>query len=197
MGLTKAEIDEELDESRDFVDRVGTFSVSLVSSRMQDYDDYAKLPAHKNVIRPLLKSCSECWAYGITPRNEVYRTAKEILELENGRYRVRTEGDPVTNRELFWNANAGRRGTIVFLIPYRKFAASDIFQGGYQTFVATNFLTGHTPAAVRFARKRVALSDVVAICLPRNNGTEWMDVFAKPRKARALFETARQRCRWR
>jgi len=181
---------------RDIVARVGTFSIELISAKLlwRPYAEDAKLPAHKKVLRPLLAAATECWVYDIKPKSDVVRAAKGLLEQDQGRHRVRLDGDPITGHELFWNAHSGRRGTIVILMPRTRFDAESIFRGGHGAFVFENFLTAHTPAAIRFARQRVAAADLVAVCLPATNGMEWMDIFVKPKHALKLFDVGVRMC---
>jgi hypothetical protein len=108
---------------------------------------------------------------------------------------VRLEGELIDGRELFWNASSGKRGTIVILVPRRAFDAEAIFRGGYEAFYFDNFRAGHTPSALRFARQQTEVEDVIAVCLPRNNGIEWMDIYVNPKRAAKLFEIAMARLR--
>jgi hypothetical protein len=181
-------MDEDPDD-RDLVARHSTFSVSLVAHSR--YREGAKMPAHERVLRPLLDTATECWVYGMPRSGDVARAAAGLLEPERGKHRVRLGGDVLTGRELFWNAQGGRRGTIVILTPRGNFDAERIFRGGLETFVFTNFRSAHTPAAIRFARERACAEDLVAVCLPRNNGIEWMDIHVRPAIAVELFDVAR------
>lgn len=182
------------DPVREVVARAGTFSVQLVSRTTWHYDEAAKLPAHEEILRPLLSVSTECWAYGVTPSGAVYQAASAMLERARGKYRVCLEGDPIGGRELFWNASGGKRGTIVMIVPRHEFDSERIFRGGHAAYVTVNFRSGHTPAAIRFARQRVESSDVIAVCLPRNNGIEWMDIHVARSKALDLFDAALRIC---
>ena len=188
----KSPIDEE---DREFVVKAGTFRVELMPVKPGwHYREKAKLPAHDAVLRPLLRVASECWAYGIQPASEVYEAAVGVLTPEKRRFRVNLEGDPVKNHELFWNARAGKRGTIVIVIPRTDFDGKRIFRAGYGASLSLNVSAGHTPAALRFARRCVESSDVIAACLPRNNGIQWMDVFVNRKRVLALFQSAVDAC---
>lgn len=184
----------EAAEVRKFVAQTGTFSMGLVSGRQWYYDEKSKLPVHEKVLRPLLEAASECWAYGLTERSAVFKAAKGILTRVKGKYRVALEGDPISGHELFWNAQGGQRGTIVILIPRAKFDAKRIFSHCKDVWSFDNFLTGHSPAAIRFARESVIASDSVAVCLPRNNGIEWMDVYVNPKRVQKLYDIAIKVC---
>jgi len=181
----------ELAETRRHIAKSGVFTIGMVP-RNRDFEPDEQLPSHTKILRPLLAVASECWVYDLKPRGPVYKSAAPILEPEKGRFRVRLEGDPVAGHELFWNADSGRRGTIVILVPADKFPAEKIFRACNGVWAFTNFLTGHTPAAARFARSQTKSPTLVAACLPRNNGIEWLDLFAEPRHALALFDLARR-----
>jgi len=181
----------ELDEVRQHIARTGVFTIGMIP-RNREFQPEECLPSHTKILRPLLANATECWVYDLKPRGPVYKSAAAILEPEKGRFRVRLEGDPVSGRELFWNADSGRRGTIVILVPADRFPAEKIFRACNGIWAFNNFLTGHTLAAARFARSQAAGSEFIAACLPRNNGIEWMDVFAEPKLALELFNLARR-----
>jgi hypothetical protein len=170
--------------------RTGNFTVSLVSRRHADFEPEDKLPAHRNVLLPALNVATECWVYDIRKSSPAYRVAAKILTASKGKYLVNTMGDSVTGRERFWNVQGGERGTIVIVVPAAKFNAKEIFSACYGAWVFDNFLVGHTPSAARLARQQSATGKHVCLCLPRNNGIEWMEVFAKPSSAERLFDIA-------
>ena len=182
----------EEDFDRKLIAEHGTFSVELVASGR--YDEDARLPAHDKVLRPLLQAATECWAYGVRPGSDVDRAAKGLLQAARGKHRVSLDDDPLTGHEQFWNAQGGRRGTIVILTQRARFDAAKLFRGCREAFVLTNFRSAHTPAALRFARERARVDDMVAVCLPRNNGIEWMDVHVRPALALEFFDVARVAC---
>ena len=180
-----------LAEVRKHISRAGVFSIGMVTRNCEFRLDES-LPSHAKILRPLLAVTKGCWVYDLKPRGPVYKTAAELLESEKGRFRVRLDGDPVSGRELFWNADSGRRGTIVMLIPVEKFPAGVVFRRCHGLWAFGNFLAAHTPAAARFARSQTANGKFIAACLPRNNGIEWLDLFMQPRLALKLFDQARR-----
>jgi hypothetical protein len=195
MVLTMPREDDPLparDEDAEFVRAHGTFTVGLVPRTQRHYRPLESLEAHETVLRPLLTIASECLAFGLDRESEVFRSAASILSPWKGKYRVRlNHGDPIRGHEFFWNAQGGRRGTIVILVPNDAFARADIFRKCHRVAVMANFLSAHTPSAIRFARTAVTASPVTALCLSRNNGMEWMDVHAASERALQLYEHAR------
>jgi hypothetical protein len=181
----------DLNECLEIVRQAGVFTVGLVSRHHAYFEPDQKLPAHRNVLLPLLRVAEECWVYDVRKSSKAFRLASEILTPSKGKYRIDISGDPVTTRERFWNVHSGERGTIVIVVPLKLLNAKRIFSACYGAWVFGNFLAGHTPAAARFARARAASGEFVSLCLPRNNGIEWMDVFARPTDAERLFKTAR------
>lgn len=170
--------------------RSGTFAVDLVPAEKWDYRRVESLACHGEVLLPLLKESTECWAYGVPRGTKEFTAIESIATPSRGRDRIATGGDAVTGREAFWNARTGRRGTVVVIIPTDRFAPERVFSRCYGAHAVTNFLSGHTPAAVAYARRRVSRGQFVAFCLPRNNGIEYASVFAPPQIALELFRIA-------
>jgi hypothetical protein len=181
-------MDAELVE---YVKTRGTFSLQVVPRSVWfGLDQRLSLPQHKTVLQPLLAAASACWAYEIAEGTEVHAAAASILTKSKGKHLVCLEGDPITGRELFWNASGGKRGTLVVVVPADKFDGASVFPHCDSTRAMSNPSSGHTPSAYKFARSLVSNSDVVACCIPRNNGFEWMDIVARPEAAAALFQQA-------
>jgi hypothetical protein len=178
------------DDERAVTARSGIFSLVLLPPRSWLLDERKRLPVHATVLRPLLAWATECWAFGIEEGSKVRAAAGDILSKDGRRHRVRFDGDPVSGRELFWNAARGQRGTIVILGPRETFPES-IFPACHNVWTAGNFLTGHTPAAMRMARTASADGKRLACCLPANNGIEYIDVVSTPGHAVELLDRAR------
>jgi hypothetical protein len=181
----------DLAEARQHIARAGVFTIGMVP-RNREFGPEESLPSHTTILRPVLTVATDCWVYDLKPRGAVYKSAAGILQPEKGRFRVRLEGDPISGRELFWNADSGRCGTIVILVPVDRFPAEKVFRACNGVWVFMNFLAGHTPAATRYARTQVDSGKFIAACLPRNNGIEWLDLFAEPQLALKLFNLARR-----
>lgn len=163
--------------------RAGSFMLRVVSSA--DWlairsEQHQALLAHETVLRPLLSSCSEAWAYEIKEPSPVFAVAKNILHRERGKFRIDLSGDPIRGHELFWNASGGQRGSIALVIPAAVFPAELLYSNCQQAFILGNSTVPHTPGALRFARAKVAGGDTVCCLLSRTNGLEWISVFASP-----------------
>lgn len=144
--------------------------------------------AHENFLRPVLEQASDCWVYGLTQDSEVYTAVSDIITGEKGKYRVNLLKEPITGREVFWNAAGAKRGTIVLAIPVEAFDPS-IFLKACKYFAhPDNLRAGHTPAAINFAKKLAESANYVVLCFPRNNGMEWVDIFAHPELIAKYFQ---------
>ena len=180
-----------LEEWTQEIARTGHFAVNLTPPSIRwHYDVFSKLPAHDKVLRPVLARAKECLVYGISSDSRIHKASSSILQADKRRYRFILSGDPVTSHELLWNAHGGERGSIVIMTDRQSLCAEEIFPHCYFPHVCGNTGAGHTQSAIRFARKAANQSDSVALLLPRNNGLEWMDIFAAPTLAVELFELA-------
>ena len=183
------------DDLRD-VEEHGTFAIALMPPSVRwHYDVCVPQPPHQSVIRPLLRSAVDCFAYGVRNEGRVWEQCAPILEQYGRRHRVRLSDDPVSGYPLLWNVHGGERGSIVILAVPGRVDVNALFPHCYPPYFSRNFRAAHNEAAIKCARHYVASTGGVAFCLPRNNGIEWMDVFAHPQLAVALYQAARRLCR--
>ncbi|BEU94436.1 hypothetical protein ACDW_01410 [Acidovorax sp. DW039] len=172
------------------IERSSNFSVGLLSREEKWSDERTHHAMHDTVLLPLLAAADECWAYGLDEQSEVFEAARTILHKEGRRHRVALHGDPIAGRELFWNAYGGKRGTIAIAIPVEKFNAATLFAHCRSSFVVTNYRSGHSAGAISYAQRKIQDRGHIVCCLPRNNGSEWMEVFAPQPLVFELFKTA-------
>jgi len=177
-------------EDQQLIERSSNFTISLLSREQAWGDATASHQVHKTVLLPLLGMAEECWAYGLVKGSQVWRSAADILTPERGKFRVNVSGDPVTGRELFWNASGGKRGTIVMVAPLARFNPEAIFSACRGAWIFENYRSGHTPAAVKLAQSRLESQRHIVFCLPRNNGIEWIEVFAPKPQVFDLYSLA-------
>jgi hypothetical protein len=169
----------------------GHFTVSLLSSdEARDVVVDESLPCHNKVLRPILEMAKECYVYGIASESIIYAQSSSILSAVRGKHQISLDGDPITGHERLWNAHCGERGTIVILIPAERFNVQELLGGCRDVGMVSNFGSAHTPAAIRFARDSTRDQPMVAACLPRNNGIQWMDIFASHKLAERLWSSA-------
>jgi hypothetical protein len=180
---------------RQLIERSSNFTISLLSRDEAWGDPNSPRRVHQTVLQPLLAVAEECWAYGIEKGSAVWKSAADILTPEKGKFRVKTTGDPVTGRELFWNASGGKRGTIAVVVPLALFKPEQTFAACRGAWVFENYRSGHTPAAVKLAQARIESQDQLVFCLPRNNGIEWIEVFASNPQVFDLYAQALQYAR--
>lgn len=173
--------------AKDLVKERGTFHLRLLSQDECIKSGFEKFPAHREVLEPLLEAANEGWVYGLNPSRKPYQEASEFLKKEKGKYRVLLGGNLIDGYEYFWNATGWERGTVLLLLPRNKIDIKRVFSHCKSVSVMTNFMAGHTPAAIRYARSKVVSSDMIACCFSASNGFEWMDIFAKPEEALRLF----------
>lgn len=172
----------------------GAFTINLIHpSARGNYDVLDRLPAHAAVLRPILARADDCFVYGIEPGSRIHAASSGVLRPDRGRHRIDLTGDAVTGHERLWNAYGGERGSIVILTGPDEFPAEQVFPHCNVPHILENYRSAHTPSAVRVARQHAARGGV-AVGLPRNNGIEWMDVFAAPEVALALFRRALRLC---
>jgi hypothetical protein len=179
------------DEWSKTVEATCRFVVKLTPENVRwHYDIFSRLPAHDSVLRPILARAKNCFVYGIKPDSRVYHASAPILQPDKRRHRILLSGDPISGHELLWNAHGGERGSIVIIIDRQALCAEEVFSHCYFPHVCNNTGAGHTPSAIRLARQTILQPDALALLLPRNNGMEWMDVFASSRLAVELFQIA-------
>lgn len=179
------------------IERSSNFSLTLLDNEEKYADPGSPYGIHASVLRPLLARADACWVYGIGMESALWQAARDMLTPARGKFRVDTggaSGDPVTGREVFWNARGGKRGTIAFTIPLADFPF-EVLSACLKADVMDNYRAGHTPAAVKFAQQAIGAGTHIAVCLPRNNGIEWMDLFAPKPLVFELYARARAECK--
>ena len=175
------------------IQRSSNFCLALLDNEQKYADPHSAYGIHTSVLRPLLARADGCWAYGIDSGSEVGQAARGILTPYKGKHRVEMAGDPVSGHELFWNARGGKRGSIVITVPLADFPVA-VFRACLGVHVMDNYRAGHTPAAVKFAQQTIAGGTHIAVCLPRNNGIEWAELFAPQPMVFELYAQARAAC---
>lgn len=188
MHSTDEEIDPELIS---YANDRGMFYAQLVeAAKLRKHDPHLALAEHDSILRPLLARADACLAYDLKEGSEALAAVADIASRERGRYRIDLSGDPVSGREYFWNASAGKRGSIAIMVPKNKYEPREIFSHCVGFGVMGNPSIAHTPSAFRFAQQRASAGEQIVFCLTKNNGFEWIDVFAKKGQAGTLFEEA-------
>lgn len=182
------------DETNELIERSSNFNLSLLTPEERWNDEYKSHKVHKTVLKPILAIADKCWAYGIENDSEALSVASSILHREKGKFRVNISGDPITGKEFFWNAHTGKRGTITITVPIERFNPHEIFKACRNVSVVVNYRSGHNSAAINFAHQTLKLNTHIVFCLPRNNGIEWMDVFAPKPLVFELFSKAQVLC---
>lgn len=176
--------------------QAGTFTLELLPGDASRFDERRSLAIHETVLRPLLAWATQCWAYGVEPGSEVHASAGSLLTKAGRKHAVALDGDPILGHELFWNASGGKRGTIVILGPRDTFDHEALIRHASSVWTFGNFLSGHTPSAIRMARDTVKEQALVACCLPRNNGIQWIDIYSEPAHAVQMLLAARAALHW-
>ncbi|UXH77575.1 hypothetical protein [Roseateles amylovorans] len=167
------------DSDRALVARSSNFTIRLLTSEAKWEGGLdATHAVHRTVLRPLLAMADGCWAYGIDKDGPLWKRSADILQPDRGKFRIDLSCDPVSGRESLWNASGGKRGTIVITVPVERFDGAALFPHCLEAWVFDNPRAGHTPGALSFTSKRLAEGRHVIVCLPRNNGIEWAEVFA-------------------
>jgi hypothetical protein len=178
-------------EIRGLVQASGHFCVFLTPKNIRHhYDVFARLPIHETVLRPLLRIAEACWVYGISPGSRIWTASSSILKPYRGKHGLLLGGELLIGHELLWNAHGGERGTIVIQCSAESLRTIGVFQHCYRPNTWGNVGAGHTSSAIRLAKEKVQDGSTVALCLSRNNGIEWMDIFALPDLALSLFDLA-------
>ncbi len=183
-----------LPEDIHLIERSSNFTVRLLSRDEGWGDERTHHTAHDLVLRPILSVAEECWAYGIDPDSAPFEAARTILRKEGRRYKVGLSGDPVTGHELFWNARGGKRGTIAIAVELSRLDVEAVFQHCREAFVFNNYRSGHNTAAITYAQRKIEGKTHLVFCLPRNNGFEWMEVFAPQPVIFSLYAKALELC---
>jgi len=174
-----------------YVHQYGAFKLGLVrTDEWLEHDRHLPVHTHKTVLAPLLSAAKECWVYDISAGTPVEGVARSLLTKSQGKYAVRTSGDPISGFEYFWNVSGGKRGSVVILLQEDSLDWDAIIRNALGTLVSGNIGAAHTPSAIRYAKRRVREEGLVACCLPRNNGFQWLDVIARPSFASVLFGKA-------
>jgi hypothetical protein len=187
------EIGRNVETDEEALHRTGALMLTLLPTERVGGAEQS-WPNHEHVLRPLLGASEEVWAYAGEANSKAERAAAGLLKKEKGKYRIRVDGDPIGGREAFWNATGGERGSVVFTVRRAMFVAETLFRHCWGPGVLSNFTAAHTPAAVRYARSKVADGEYVVCMLSRNNGFQWLFVLATPPLLSELLGLAEQHC---
>ncbi len=177
----------------DALDRTSSFTAVLLSWKQNWEDESAPRTVHETVLRPLLAAADECWAYGLRPESKALAAAP-IRGMTRSRHELDLSGDPIRGHEFFWNAHGGKRGSVVISIPADRLDAKAVFANCLEAIVVGNPGAGHSPAALAYAKRRIHEGSHIVACLPRNNGIQWMDIFAPKPLLFSLYATAAEAC---
>lgn len=167
-----------------------TLTAFLLTPDERRMDERAVHLAHAQFLRPLLAVAANCWVYGLVEGSDVSNSAGDIVTFEKGKHRVALHGDPVTGRELFWNATGSKRGSIVVAAPIKDLDPGLILRASKSVGHASNFRSGHTPAGINLAKKLAKSGIQAAFCFPRSNGIEWVDIFADEKFIQILLKNS-------
>ena len=182
------------EELLNYSDERGMFFARIVDGeKWLHLDPSQSIEEHETVLRPILRCADACYAYGLEPESKPLAAVADIATKDKGKYRIALEGDPISGREYFWNADSGQRGTIVVLVPISRFPMQ-VFRHCEYASVMNNPSAGHTPSAFRFAQKAAEDGTHAAFCFSRNNGFEWMDVVLGKGRAAKYFREAHELC---
>ncbi|OYT91267.1 MAG: hypothetical protein CFE43_14325 [Burkholderiales bacterium PBB3] len=148
------------------------------------------LPWHETVLRPILQSATEAWAYELPQGSAVHRSAGAIVTEKQGKFALDLSAELIHGHELFWNASGGKRGSIVIVSPLADFPANKVFPHCYKALVVGNPNVAHSPSALRFAKAKLARGNNLVCVFPRNNGFEYFDLYASQQEILPLFAKA-------
>jgi hypothetical protein len=178
-----------------FAVQCGCFDVSLTPLETRwHYDVDVPQPCHTAVLKPLLEIASECWFYGIKPDSKLASAVLPLAEKTRGKYRLKATPDLALSNPRLWNAHGWERGSIAIAAKLADSQLANVFAQTHRVGVTDNFRTGHSDAAIKYARKKTNDSDYVCFLLPASNGLEWMTIFASPSKILRLYELACRSC---
>lgn len=172
----------------------GAFTVSVLPSSVYVQtraDQSVSLPWHDTVLRPLLAAATEAWVYEMNEDSNTFRSAGTMLVRKAGKYQIRLGGEPITGRELFWNASGGQRGSIVLLFNAEEVPAAAVFPHCERVFIVNNPSTPHSPAAIRYVKSATSDGKLLAGMLSRTNGLQWLSFHGRPERLERLFARAK------
>lgn len=148
------------------------------------------LPWHETVLRPILQSATQAWAYELPEGSAVQRSAGAIVAKRQGKFALDLGAELIHGHELFWNASGGQRGSIAIVSPVAAFPGSKVFPHCHKALVVGNPSVAHSPSALRFAKAKLASGNNVVCVFPRNNGFEYFDLYVPQQAILTLFSQA-------
>jgi len=178
-------------EGRQLVAAHGCFDITLTPLSVRwHYDEAKPLRCHRTILRPLLEHCSECYVYGVKKRSTMDRLLSGISHPAKGKHQLQLGIDVITGREFLWNATGWQRGSILIIGRLPKSVLKQVFSASYQVGVTEHFRSGHSAAAITFARQSTLNTDQLAFLLPASNGVEWLTIIGHPKRVSAAFRMA-------
>jgi hypothetical protein len=170
------------------------YQVDEKTKLLSFYDKNKKFPAHNLVIKPLLERCIYCNFYGIKNDSEIYRKNKEILIKEKGKYKLDTTKECIEGYEYLWNTYSGERGSIIIILKNDLKNFNEILKHTYNPSYDHTPNMGNTLAAVKKCKEEVENGNI-AVCITRNNGIEFMQIYSKKETTIELFKIAEKNCK--
>lgn len=159
-------------------------------------DEARRIPPHRLVIEPLVRSANEI---------RVFQNLKYPVEVElpphfkehSGRYCLDLSHELVRGWERFWNVGCWRRGAVTLRIPIASIDWSEVFSwteyGG--VWASRYQIAKSTPkGAINYCDKNAVASNVV-VCLSASNGIKEMDVWCDVGDCAAMDQLAQSSCR--
>ncbi|AWK03523.1 hypothetical protein HYN56_04515 [Flavobacterium crocinum] len=177
-------------------------NVNLIGEIRHHYDEKSVMPAHELVIRPLLENSIDTFVYRGT-KEEFFLYGKmqapikleeiEVLIKDKGKFKFDKTKECILGNEYLWNACTRKRGSIVFILKEGQVDFAKIFKHTYRPSLTETPNSGNTPSATKKCREASA-QGFIAICLPANNGIEWMTIYAQGHTFENIMKQAEDNC---
>ncbi len=151
------------------------------------------LPAHENVIKPILRSALECIVYGLKEDSILLQKYKSILIKHKGKHKLDLSQEVITGCEELWNSTNWARGSVVIITNPNTIDFTRIFPFCYRPGIIDNPNTGNTVSAVKLCKEK-SQEGLICICFPASNGIEWMQIYADDEQLAQLYGLANELC---
>jgi len=163
--------------------KLGSFCIAIRDRPLFREDMHSLLPLHQTVLLPLISASIKCKLYGPVTDPILLKCLEEKWRHDKrDTFELLDQHQPIEGQEAIWNASCRLRGSILITIPNASAKASfeEISFHASKPFLWSSLRQlrkGNTAAAITAAQKS-AVEGLVTICLPANNGCQWLDVFA-------------------
>lgn len=144
-------------------------------------------------LAAILADADECLCYGLVAGSDAWGEVESLVRRDGRRHRVEQPLYLLAGKDVFWQANACSRSTILISIPVGRFPGRIFTSCPGNAMVLENYRNGHSKSAIEVAKRKLATGSHVVIAIPQS--LYRAEVFAPEYLLFDLYAEASRECR--